>query len=86
VAFDPSEAIIGPRLPGAVEERFEIVERTGFGGTLLSYMTGHFDFARANHDPFADDWLRVLMGIEDTLVRHGVLADEFVFLVGRPRG
>ena len=49
-------------------------------------MTGHFDFARANHDPFADDWLRVLMGIEDLLIRQGVLADEFVFMVGRPRG
>jgi hypothetical protein len=86
VAFDPSEAVIGPRLLRAVEARFRLIERTGFGGTLLSYMTGHFDFARANHDPFADDWLRLLMGIEDTLIRQGVLADDFVFMVGRPRG
>jgi SAM-dependent methyltransferase len=86
VAFDPSEAIIGPRLLTAVEATFDIVERTGFGGTLLSYMTGHFDFARANDDPFADAWLRVLMQIEDTLIRQRVLDDEFVYLVGRPRG
>ncbi len=60
---------------------FEVVERNGFGGPLLSYVAGHFDFARANSDAFSREWLKVLMVIEETLIKTGVLEDEFVFYV-----
>jgi SAM-dependent methyltransferase len=79
--FDPSEAICGPELKRLVPQLFSIVERKGFGGTLLSYMTGHFDFKRANDDEFANSWLKVLIGIEDTLIANGILDDDFVFYV-----
>src|SRR6185295_14752082 len=39
VEVDPSEAISGPLLKALVPEIFDIVERKGFGGTLLGYMT-----------------------------------------------
>ncbi|XHX76164.1 MAG: class I SAM-dependent methyltransferase [Stenomitos frigidus ULC029] len=81
LAYDPSEAIVGPALNHSLTRLFKVVERTGYGGTLLSYMTGHFDFKRSNTDPFALAWLKVLMQIEDTLIETGILTDEFVFYV-----
>jgi 2-polyprenyl-3-methyl-5-hydroxy-6-metoxy-1,4-benzoquinol methylase len=81
VAFDPSEAICGPELKRLIPKVFEVVERNPFGGTLLSYIAGHFDFARANSDEFSREWLKVLMHIEETLIKTGILDDEFVFYV-----
>jgi ubiquinone/menaquinone biosynthesis C-methylase UbiE len=80
-AIDPSEALSGPAIKRLMPEIFDIVERQGYGGTLLAYMTGHFDFKRTNHDPFARTWLNVLMDIEDTVIRTGILDDDFVFYV-----
>lgn len=81
INFDPSEAICGPKLKALLPEVFELVEKKGFGGTLLSYMTGHFDFKRCNHDEFARSWLKILIQIEETLIQNGILEDEFVFYV-----
>lgn len=85
VAFDPSEAICGPLLKSLIPTVFEVVERNPFGGALLSYMTQHFDFERSNSDEFSRAWLKLLMQIEETLVRTGILNDEFVFYVLRHR-
>lgn len=85
IAFDPSEAVSGPVLKRLIPQMFEIVERKGFGGTLLSYMTGHFDFKRTNTDEYARSWLRILIQIEDTLIQNKILDDEFVFYVLRNR-
>jgi len=80
-AFDPSEAISGHLMRSAIADTFRIVERKPYGGTLLSYMTGHFPFSQANENPNVDAWLRVLIQIEDTVTGTGVLPDEFVFYV-----
>ncbi|WP_044151171.1 class I SAM-dependent methyltransferase [Leptolyngbya iicbica] len=78
---DPSEAICGFRLKQLFTEHFDVLEQKGFGGVLLSYMTGHFDFKRANEDAFANTWLKTLIQIEDTLIETGILEDEYVFWV-----
>ena len=80
-AFDPSEAICGPMLKQLIPKVFEVVERNPFGGTLLSYMTQHFDFERSNVDDFSRAWLKILMELEQTLISTGILEDEFVFYV-----
>lgn len=80
-AMDPSEAICGPRLKQLLPEIFNVIERNGYGGTLLSYMTQHFDFARANTDEFTRHWLHVLMQIEDAVIKTGILDDDYVFYV-----
>jgi len=85
MAFDPSEAVSGPELKRLIPFYFDVVERTGFGGTLLSYMTGHFDFQRANKDEFARSWLKILIQIEDTLIQNKILEDDFVFYVLRKK-
>lgn len=86
IAMDPSEAICGPRLRTLIAENFQIVERNPFGGTLLAYMTQHFDFARANTDEFTLQWLKVLIHIEETLIKTGILNDDFVFYVLKRKG
>jgi SAM-dependent methyltransferase len=78
-AIDPSEAISGVRLNELLPQIFTVITRRGFGGTLLSYMTGHFPFSRADSDPFVDRFLRMLLEIEDSLIETGVLEDEFVY-------
>lgn len=85
IAFDPSEAVSGPDLKRLIPQLFEVVERQGFGGTLLSYMTGHFDFKQTNVDEYARSWLRILIQIEDTLIQSKILDDDFVFYVLRRR-
>jgi SAM-dependent methyltransferase len=83
--MDPSEALVGPQLKRMIPELFDVEERKGFGGTLLSYMTCHFDFKRTATDPYAARWLRVLMEIERALIDTGILEDEYVFYVLRKK-
>ncbi len=86
IDFDPSEAICGPELRERIPHHFEVLEYRPFGGTLLSYLGGHFDFARANTDDFARRWLRVLIDLEDTLLQTGMLDSDFAFYVlGKPK-
>ncbi len=80
-AADPSEAIAGHLLGKVIADTFRIIERKPYSGTLLSYMTGHFPFSRANQDPVIDAWLEVLVHIEETITSTGLLPDEFVFYV-----
>lgn len=84
--FDPTEACNGPELKRLLPLMFEVVERTGFGGTLLSYIAAHFDFKRTNTDDFARKWLEILCRIEDTLIESGILQDDFVFYVLKKQG
>jgi SAM-dependent methyltransferase len=84
-AADPSEALTGPDVKRLLPEVFEVVERWGFGGTILSYLTGHFDYKRANSEPYSARWLKVLMEIEHALIDTGILDDEFVFYVLKKR-
>jgi hypothetical protein len=84
-SFDPIEAYSGRDLKRLIPQIFEIVERTGYGGTLLSYMASHFDFERSNRDPFARHWLEVLCHIEDSVIASGILEDEFIFYVLRKK-
>jgi SAM-dependent methyltransferase len=84
-ALDPSEALTGPDVKRLLPEVFEVVERRGFGGTILSYLTGHFDYKRSNSEPHSARWLKVLMEIEHALIETGILDDEFVFYVLKKR-
>lgn len=83
--IDPSEALTGPELKRLIPDMFAVVERAGFGGTLLSYMTNHFNFKRANIDPYAARWLKVLIELERTLIDTGILDDEFVSYILRKK-
>ncbi len=79
--MDPSEAVAGPALKALIPRIFRVIEKKGFGGTLLSYMGGHFPFELADSDPFVGTFLELLLSIEDQVIRAGILDDEFVFYV-----
>ena len=68
---------------GLIEERFEIVYRADFGGTLLQFVlsdiAGNFDPA----DPKDVAMIDLVCLYEKTLIDEGVLPSDFVYLVAR---
>lgn len=82
---DPSEAIHSSRILDACAERFDLVERCDFGGTLLEFALADIV---ANFDP--DDerdaaLLRLMALAEAELIRAGAIESTFVFAVYRSR-
>lgn len=80
---DPSESIRSDEILGLIEERFEIVYRADFGGTLLQFVlsdiAGNFDPA----DPKDVALIDLVCLYEKTLIDKGVLPSDFVYLVAR---
>jgi GT2 family glycosyltransferase/2-polyprenyl-3-methyl-5-hydroxy-6-metoxy-1,4-benzoquinol methylase len=84
-AADPSEAIRSAEIVPLLEERFEIVYRADFGGTLL-----HLPLAGilVNFDPDdpKDAALVDLMSLyEETLIERGALKSDFTYIAARRR-
>ena len=81
---DPSESIRSDEIVGLIEERFEIVYRADFGGTLLQFVladiAGNFDPA----DPKDVAMIDLVCLYEQTLIEQGVLPSDFVYLVATP--
>jgi ubiquinone/menaquinone biosynthesis C-methylase UbiE len=82
---DPSESIRSDEIMGLIEERFEVVYRADFGGTLLQFVlsdiAGNFDPA----DPKDVAMIDLVCLYEKTLIDEGVLPSDFVYLVARRR-
>jgi SAM-dependent methyltransferase len=82
---DPSESVRSDEIMGLIEERFEIVYRADFGGTLLQFVlsdiAGNFDPT----DPKDVAMIDLVCLYERTLIEKGVLPSDFVYLVARRR-
>jgi SAM-dependent methyltransferase len=82
---DPSESVRSDEIIGLVEERFEIVYKADFGGTLLQFVlsdiAGNFDPA----DPRDVALVDLICLYEDTLIEHGVLPSDFTYAVAKAR-
>ena len=80
---DPSESVRSDEIMGLIEERFEIVYRADFGGTLLQFVlsdiAGNFDPA----DPKDVAMIDLVCLYEKTLIDEGVLPSDFVYLVAK---
>jgi SAM-dependent methyltransferase len=85
-AADPSEAVRSADIIPVLRKYFEIVEHKGWGGNILQFLlygiAGNF---RAD-DQAAQLLLKMLINIEDTLIRCGEFESDFAFLVARPLG
>ena len=57
--MDPTEAYSGKKMKSLLPKLFDIVERKGFGGTILSYITNHFDFKASNNNSFYENNIRL---------------------------
>jgi GT2 family glycosyltransferase/SAM-dependent methyltransferase len=85
IAVDPSEAIHSSAILAACADRFEVVDRRDFGGTLLQFMLA--DIA-ANFDPSDDRdvaLMRLMVLLEAELVRSGTITSDFSLCVYRHR-
>jgi SAM-dependent methyltransferase len=82
---DPSESIRSDEIMGLIEERFEIVYKADFGGTLLQFVfadiAGNFDPA----DPRDVALVDLICLYEETLIEHGVLPSDFTYVVAKAR-
>lgn len=80
---DPSESVRSDEIMRLIEERFEIVFRADFGGTLLQFVlsdiAGNFDPA----DPRDVAMIDLVCLYEKTLIDKGVLPSDFVYLVAK---
>jgi SAM-dependent methyltransferase len=86
VAFDPSEAISGFKIPGLIADRFDVIEERKAGGGLVTFMSGHFPFERTNHDAECAAWLKIIADIEMTLCDQGIVPSELrLYVAARPR-
>lgn len=83
LAFDPSEAVAGFKLKELIRANLTMIEEVPTAGSLVMYMTGHFPLGDANQNPFVNDWLRVLIAIEDTLNQTRILPYENMFFVAQ---
>lgn len=83
--IDPSESVRSDEIMELIEERFEIVYRADFGGTLLQFVlsdiAGNFDPA----DPKDVAMIDLVCLYEKTLIERGVLPSDFVYLVAQRR-
>jgi hypothetical protein len=80
---NPSEAVRSAEIVPLIRQRFEIVQQTDFGGTilhmLLSDIVGNFD-----PESEADVTIvRLLCYLEKTLIAEGVLPSDFTLIVAR---
>ncbi len=82
---DPSESVRSDEIVGLIEERFEIVYRADFGGTLLQFVladiVGNFDPA----DPDDVAMIDLVSLYEQTLIDEGVLPSDFMYPVAKAR-
>ena len=82
---DPSESIRSDEIMGLIEERFEVVYKADFGGTLLQFVlsdiAGNFDPA----DPRDVALIDLICLYEETLIEHGVLPSDFTYVVAKAR-
>ena len=85
ITYDPSEAVRSGELLEVIGQRFDIVERMDFGGTLLHILlqdiVGNFDPA-SPEDMLV---LKLLWECEDILIDSHVIDSDFTFIVARPR-
>jgi SAM-dependent methyltransferase len=82
---DPSESIRSDEIIELVEERFEIVYKADFGGTLLQFVladiAGNFDPAEPRDVALID----LICLYEQTLIEQGVLPSDFTYVVAKAR-
>jgi hypothetical protein len=82
---DPSEAIRSAEIVPLLSRHFDVVEKNGWGGSLLHLLlegiAGNFD----ERNPGSLAYLQGLFDLEDRLIAEGVLEDDFATIIARRR-
>lgn len=83
---DPSEAAESGKIMPEVRKRFEVIEETGYGGTLLHILLAGIAHNFLGDDAETDSLLRAIFAFEDALIATGEIGSDYVFAVCRPGG
>jgi SAM-dependent methyltransferase len=79
--YDPSEAIRSEEIIPKLSERFEIIEKIDYGGTLLHLLlqdiVGNFDERIINDTAF----LKLLCYLESVLINEKILTSDFALII-----
>jgi len=86
-SFDPSEAVRSDEIAAVVAQRFQLLERRGYGGALLHLQLAQIaqNFLTAADRTRADLYLDRLIAAEDRLRHAGRIDDDFMVIVARRR-
>ena len=84
IAQDPSESVRSSEIMPLLEKDFEIVEKRGYGGTLLHILLSHVLPLLDLDDPEDLGILRSLMDQEGRLLDEGSIPSDFAYVVARP--
>lgn len=82
---DPSEAVRSGEVIGCLEQRFEVLWRRPYGGTILHPLLHDIACNFREGDVFSEAILDVAIRLEDTMMRTRDLNSDFIALVARPR-
>ena len=86
IATDPSEAVRSEDVMRVLEEHFMIEYRRNFNGTVMHqlYPLLNDQLTTAGDREF-DNIVRLILWMEDVLIREKVLSSDFVFAICRPK-
>lgn len=78
---DPSEAVESDRILPLIEENFTIVEKKGYGGTILSLLFSEIAHNFMSDDPATKRLLQLCFDIEDALLTTNDIRDDYVMMM-----
>ena len=78
---DPSEAAESDLIETAIADRFRILERKEYGGTLLQLLFKDIAHNFVNENKETKELLERIFSIEDGMLKSGELKSDFVFFI-----
>lgn len=86
LVYDPSEAVESSKIMGALKDRFTILERKDYGGTILQPLLKDISHHFVEMTPEKEEALRFLFTGEDFLLSTKLISSDFTFAVAQKRG
>ncbi len=86
LVYDPSEAVESSKIMGALEDKFTILERKDYGGTILQPLLKDISHHFVEMTSEKEEALRFLFTGEDFLLSAKLLSSDFTFAVAQKGG
>jgi len=85
IAIDPSEAVRSEDIMSLTEERFDVIHKVEYGGTLLNLVLDNIivNFDEKNPEDMA--YLQSIFYVEKLVVREKVLDNNFSLIISRKK-
>lgn len=83
MVYDPSEAVESSKIMGAIEDKFTVLERKDYGGTILQPLLKDISHHFIEMTPEKEEALRFLFTGEDFLISAKLISSDFTFVVAQ---